>query len=203
MKRFIDMNKKTLILAASLLFVTISLSAQSKKKIVQDTIFRLGGRQIICFVQKVNQFEVDYKFLNDPTQYSIEIKQIEKIIYRTGRIEPFNKPVFIEVDENSWEAVLITEKREDVKGMYKYGEVEAPSSPGAKNKSKAIYTAKMKLQKKAAGMKGNIVLITKTEPRGGYGEPPSYVLKGDVYGYQPMPEEEVDDRKEVLDDILK
>ena len=182
MKKITQMNKKSYLVIISVLMLTLSVSAQSKKKVVQDTIFRLGGRQIICFVQQVNQYQIDYKFLNDPNLYSIDKKQVEKVVYRTGKIEVFNKSVFIEVDETSWEAVLVTENKEDVKGMYEYGEISATSSPGARNKKKAMLTATMKLQRKAANMKGNIVFITKKEPRSGYGEPPSYALKGIVYG---------------------
>ena len=197
------MYKKTIFSVFIILVFNFSIFAQSRKPVSYDTIFRLGGKQIICYVQKVKQYDVDYKFLNDPGIYSISKKQIQKIVYRTGRLEVYNKPVFIEIDETSWEAVLVTENKEDVKGMYKYGEIEAASSPGAVNKKKAINTATIKLQRKTANLKANIVLITKVEPRGGYGEPPSYVLKGEAYGYNPPPVEEKDDRKEVLDDIIK
>jgi len=204
------MNIKTLILLINFFMMIGAVSGQyynyqKKEKEVMDTIFRLGGRQIVCKVLKVNPVDIDYKFPGDPSQYSIDKKQVQKIIWRTGKIEEFNAPVFIEVDETSWEAILVTEKKEDISGMYSYGKIGAPSSAGARNKKKALYTATIKLQRKAANMKGNIVLITKKEPKSGYGEPPKYYLHGEVYGYNPPPDEdkEVDDSKEVLDEILK
>ena len=194
MKTIKKANKRIFVLVVNLLIIGMTVSAQSyyqkKETAVPDTIYRLGGRKIVAFIQKVNQFEVDYKFTGDPSFYSIDKKQIEKIVYRTGKVEVFNKPVFIEIDENSWEAVLVTYDKDDVKGMYKYGEVDATSSPGAKNKKKALSTATIRLQKKAANMSGAIVYVTRKEPRGGYGEIPTYYLKGDVYGYNPLPEED-------------
>jgi hypothetical protein len=193
------MNKKFTLIGVAMLFC-IALFAQPRKpQVVQDTIFRLGGRQIICFVQQVKQFEVSYKFLNDPNVYTIDKKQIEKVVYRTGKIEEFNKPVFIEVDDSSWEAVWVTEDKDDVKGMYKYGRIQADSSPGARSKKKALNTATIRLQRKTANMKGNVILILKKEPRGGYGEPPSYTVVGDVYGYNPPPEEQPDEIDKLLD----
>ena len=160
-----------------------------------DTIYRLGGRKLIVNIVKINANDIDYMFDGDPNTYSIETKQIQKICYKNGKVEEFNKPIFIAIDETSWEAVLVTEKAEDVAGLYKLGVIDAKSSPGAKNKKKAINSANIRLQKKAANMKGAMVLITHKEARGGYGEVPGYYMEAEVYGYEPpeVPEEELPD----------
>ena len=46
-----------------------------------------------------------------------------------------------------------------------------------------------KLQKKAAAIKGMVVLVTKRKATGGYGEFPGYFIEGTVYGTEPLEEE--------------
>jgi hypothetical protein len=44
------------------------------------------------------------------------------------------------------------------------------------------------LKKKAANMKGTLILVTKKETSGGYGEYPGYYIKGIAYGTEPPAE---------------
>ena len=73
--------------------------------------------------------------------------------------------------------------------MYKLGEVESTSPPSARSPKAAKKGAIIKLQKKAANMKGSVVLVTYKERTGGYGEYPGYIIKGIVYGYEPPGED--------------
>lgn len=182
------MMKKIVFILSLIMFFPLFSSGQQ----VADTIYRLGGRKLIANVVKVNQMDIDYMFEGDANIYSIDRKQVQKIVYETGKVEEFNKPIFIEIDETSWEAILVTEDKAEVAGLYKYGNIDAKSSPGSKNNKKAKKTAVIRLQKKAANMKGAIVLITRVELKSGYGEMPSYYMEGEVYGFEPPPEEEED-----------
>ena len=209
METYRKMNKKNLLLIINIFLLIGTISAQDinyvkKEKVVLDTIFRLGGKPIICDIKQIKVYSIDYKFPNDPNKYSIDKNLVQKTVDRYGKIENFNRPAFEEVDESSPDAILVTENKEDVSRMYSYGNIQALSSPNAKNKKNAINTATTTLRKNAARKGGNIVLITKKEPRGGYGEPPSYLIYGEVFGYNPPPDEKkVDDEKEVLDEVLK
>jgi len=188
--------KKIILIIQLIVFSVSIISAQyykSKTEEKTDTIFRLGGKVLLVNVVQINQSEVDYMFKGDPKVYSIERKQVQKVVYTTGKVEEFNKPVFIEIDETSWEAVLITENKEEVDGLYKRGEISAKSSPGTRNKKSAKNSVMIRLQKKAANLKGAMVLITHKESRGGYGEIPGYFMKGDVYGFEPLEEEKEED----------
>ena len=72
------------------------------------------------------------------------------------------------------------------KGM----KVDAKSSAGSRSAKSAKKSAVIRLQKKAAGLGGMIVLITKEESIGGFGEPPTYQVEGIAYGYEPPKKEE-------------
>ena len=185
------MKKMILFLQIALLSASVAFSqSYYEKKATTDTLFRLGGKVVPCKILHVKSLAVDYTVDGDPKVYSIERKQIQKIVYKSGKVEEFNKPVFIAIDETSWEAVLITENKEDVQGLYNRGKVSAKSSPGSRNKKAALNSVQIRMQKKAANIGGAIVLITHKESRGGYGEIPGYYMIGDVYGFEPLEEGE-------------
>ena len=93
------------------------------------------------------------------------------------------------VDEYSWKAVWLTENPEDVTSLYKRGKIKAQSSASSRSPKAAKKNAIIRLQKKASAMKGLVVLVTKKQATGGYGEFPGYFIEGIVYGDEPMEEE--------------
>ncbi len=150
-----------------------------------DTIIKLGGKKIPCNVCKVNPTSVSY---NNPGQNKvIELprKEIEKIYYKTGRREVYNKPVLQMIDKTQWEAVLVTENPNEVDGLFKRGVVKANASSGSRSPKAAKTSATIRLQKKAANMGALIVLVTNSEMKGGYGEIPGWELEGIAYGDTP------------------
>jgi len=179
------------------LFILISFSpflfAQIVTANVQektDTIFKLGGKELYVNVTKVTATNVSYVFQGKKEVYSVQRKLIERIVYKNGRKEFFNKPVFQMIsDVTDWRTILVTEDKNDVKGFFEIGRVEGKSSASSKSKKAAKNSATIRLQKKAANIGGVIVLITKTEAKGGYGELPGYNIKGIVYIIEP-PEKE-------------
>jgi hypothetical protein len=112
-------------------------------------------------------------------------KEIEKILFRNGRKEVYNKPVLTMIDKTQWEAVLVTEKEEDVEGLYKKGVVKANASSGSRSPKAAKLSATIRLQKKTANMGALIVLVTHSEMKGGYGEIPGWELEGIAYSDTP------------------
>ena len=155
-----------------------------------DTIFRIDTKILPVNVTTVTPAYVSFTYPGKSEIYTIERKDVYKIIYKNGRIEELNKPAVIDIPKDSWEAVWLTEDKKDVANLYKLGEVESTSPPSARSPKAAKKGAIIKLQKKAANMKGSVVLVTYKEKTGGYGEYPGYVIKGIVYGYEP-PEEEI------------
>lgn len=146
-----------------------------------DTIFKLGGKRIVCTVQKIAMTSIIYVLPSQTNQLEIPRKDVEKIIYRNGRKELINKPIFSMVDKTQWESVVVTEKEEDVEGLYKKDFLKANASSGSRSPKAAKQSAIIRLQKKAANIGALMVLITNSEMKGGYGEIPGWELEGIAY----------------------
>jgi hypothetical protein len=158
-----------------------SVSPQEK----MDTIIKLGGKRIICSVKKINASSVTYSLPNSSNMIDLPRKDIEKIIYKNGKIDVFNKPVFAVVDQMDWQAVMITENPADVRGLYQRGVIKATASSGSRSPKAAKQNATIRLQKKAANMGAMMVLIVRSEMKGGYGEIPGWELEGIAYSDTP------------------
>lgn len=154
-----------------------------------DTIFRIDTKVLPVNVTQVSPAYVSFTYPGRDEIYTIERKDVHKIIYKNGRIEELNRPSVIDIPEDSWKAVWLTEEKKDVANLFKLGEVESTSPPSARSPKAAKKGAIIKLQKKAANMKGNVILVTYKEKTGGYGEFPGYVIRGMVYGYEPQEED--------------
>jgi hypothetical protein len=181
---------KNLLFCAGLIITLFSLEIDGQE--AMDTIFKIEGKILPVDVVKVTTGYVSFLVPGNTQTFTIERKEIQKIIYKNGRIEEYNKPVFQMIDDYSWEAVWITEDKAEVKELYKRGEVSANSPASARSPKAAKKSAIIRLQKKAAAMKGSMVYITKKLSTGGYGEYPGYYIEGVVYGVQPLSEGETE-----------
>jgi hypothetical protein len=190
---------KPLAIWTFLLFFALPVFSQDPSSAVakHDTLIKLGGKKILCDISNVSNTSVTYKIVGETGNITLERKQIEKVKYKSGRVEIFNKPVLQMLNESQWEAVLVTEKKEDIDGMHEYGLIESNSSSDARSPKAAKKSATIRLQKKAANLGANIILITKAEAIGGYGEQPGYDMAGICYGFDPPSEE----TKKKLQDI--
>ncbi|MBN2613854.1 MAG: hypothetical protein JXB00_20015 [Bacteroidales bacterium] len=183
---------KSLLISAVIICLTAALFGQSRTtREPTDTIFRIDTKILPVNVTTVTPAYVSFTYPGKSEIYTIERKDVHKIIYKNGRVEELNKPAVIEISQESWEAVWLTEEKKDVANMYKLGEVESTSPPSARSPKAAKKGAIIKLQKKAANLKGSIILVTYKEKTGGYGEYPGYIIRGVVYGYEP-PEEDTE-----------
>jgi hypothetical protein len=170
--------------------ITFIANAQTAPQadVPHDTIFKLNGSQIPVDVTTVTPTYISFVFPGKPEEYTIERKEVHKIIYKTGKIDVLNQAAFTVLDDSMWEAVWMTEDKKEIGDLYMLGEVEAKSPSSARSASAAKKGAVIKLKKKAANMKGTLILVTKKQTTGGYGEYPGYFVKGIAYGPKP-PEE--------------
>jgi hypothetical protein len=184
------MKNYFLLFVAGLFISVIGLEINGQE--AMDTIFKIEGKVLPVDVVKVTTGYVSFLVPGNTQTFTIERKEIQKIVYKNGRIEEYNKPVFQMIDDYSWEAVWITEDKSEVKELYKRGEVSANSPASARSPKAAKKSAIIRLQKKAAAMKGSMVYITKKLSTGGYGEYPGYYIEGVVYGQEPLTEGEIE-----------
>jgi len=181
---------RSYILALFLLLITSYLPAQTSTvpPAPRDTIFKLNGAVIPVDITTVTPTYISFIFPGKKEEFTIERKEVQKIIYKSGKIDVLNKAAFELIDDSSWEAVWMTEDKKEIGDLYMLGEIEARSPSSARSASAAKKGAIIKLKKKAANMKGSLILVTKKETSGGYGEYPGYYIKGIAYGTEPPAE---------------
>ncbi len=178
------MKMKKLIIGSLALIMSLPLLAQQEIEKL-DTIYMLGRKKLIVNVKNISSATVRYSAPGSDETITVERKQIQKVVFSNGRKEVFNKPVMMMVEEGDWKTVIITDRKNDVEGLYELGTIETSSSAGSRSAKSAKKSAMIRLQKKAAGLGGMIVLVTKEESIGGFGEPPTYEVKGIAYGFEP------------------
>lgn len=183
------MKIKSILTLFFIIFISLPSFSQEDETNNLDTIYMLGGRKKIVDIKNISAATVRYNEPGDDETITLERKQIQKIIYSNGRVEVFNKPVFMMVDEGDWKTVIVTDSKDDVSGLYELGKVDARSSAGSRSAKSAKKSATIRIQKKTANLGGLIVLITKEESVGGFGEAPTYFIEGIAYGYEPLPDE--------------
>jgi hypothetical protein len=159
-----------------------------------DTIFKVEGKALPVNVVKVTENYVSFLVPGKSETYTIERKEVQKIVYKSGRVDVFNKPIFEMVSDYSWEAVWLTEDKKEVSELYRRGEISAKSPASARSPKAAKNSAIIRIQKKAAAIKGTVIYITKKQTTGGYGEYPGYYIEGVVYGTEPLSEGETEVR---------
>lgn len=178
----VTLNKRILI-SSTLALLTFIPFVESFAQI-PDTILLLNRKKILAKVSTIGGSKVYYQSFPENETKEIDRKQIEKIIYKTGRTEVLNKPAFEEIDATSWKAVILTDKLSDCDGLYKRGIVFASSSAGSRSIKAAEKGTIVKIQKKTANIGGVIVFITKSQAKGGYGDMPAWEMEGVAYGYE-------------------
>lgn len=171
-------------------FISVLAYSQEESKVELDTIYKLGGRQMNVNVLKITSSSITYSKPGTDVVETISRKKVQKVVHSSGKIEVFNKPVFQMIEDFQWEAVVMTENPKEVEGLYKRGKIEAESPPSSRSRKAAKRSCTIRMQKKAANMKGIMILVTHREATGGYGELPGYYMEGVVYGFDPPEEEE-------------
>ena len=177
-------------IVTAILAFLISLPLLGQESVNLDTIYMLGRKKLVVQVRNISASTVRYSNPGSDETITIERKQIQQIIFSNGRKEVFNKPIVMMVEEGDWKTVIVTDRKSDVQGLYEVGNVDAKSSAGSRNAKSAKNSAVIRLQKKAANLGAMIVLITKEESIGGFGEPPTYKIEGIAYSYEPPKTEE-------------
>lgn len=184
------MKKSVIFLLISVITAGFSIEIAAQQAL--DTIIKVEGKVLPVDVTKVTAGYVSFTVPGNSQIFTIERKEVQKIIYKNGRIEEYNKPVFEMIDDYSWEAVWITEDKAEVTSLYKRGEISANSPASARSPKAAKNSATIRLKKKASSMKGTVVYVTKKLSTGGYGDFPGYYIEGVVYGLEPLSEGETE-----------
>ncbi len=173
------------IMLSSMFFASVAQQTENEPVELSDTIILISGRKVIASVQSVSTSKVMYIPYDGKVVKEMDRKQVHKILYKVGRVEVFNSLAAVMVDDDNWQTIIVTDNRDDTEGLFALGDVIAQSSPQARNARAAKRSADIRMKKRAVNMGGIIVLITKRETRGGYGEIPTHFVEGVVYGFEP------------------
>ncbi len=160
------------------------------KPTILDTIIKVEGKVLPVNVVKVTEQYVRFMVPGNTEVFTVNRKDIHRIIYGNGRIEEYSALAVNIIEDDAWQSVWLTEDQAEVVSLYKRGEIKAQSPPSSRSPAAAKKGAIIRLQKKASAMNGSVVLVTKKQATGGYGEFPGYFIEGIVYGTEPLEEGE-------------
>jgi hypothetical protein len=180
---------KRLIVILLGLFVFSSVYSQNETKL--DTIYLLGQKKMVVKIKGIRYSSVIYSEPGSDEVKSMETKQIQRVIFDSGRKEVFNDPLVMSLETTDWRNVILTENKDDVNGLYEIGKVHGRSAAGNRTPKSAERTATIRMKKRAANMGCEMVLVTKKEASGGFGEVPTYKIEGIAYSFE-KPKEKQD-----------
>jgi len=157
-----------------------------KSKLGIDVMVLMNGEQKEVEIRK---FSVKFIYFSSPgetTMKQIDRRLVNTIYYRSGRKEVITPKATDIPDNSEWEKIIVTEDPKDVKAtMIQIDIVEAKVEANTNDHNYKPETlensAKIILRKKAALIKGELVLIKKKSHNRPYGEPPSLVMQGIAY----------------------
>jgi hypothetical protein len=152
--------------------IIIAILALCNKSFGQsDTIVKRSGEKLAVTIKSNDPSSVTFVYPNEDLINTLNKNVIEKIIFKSGRIEVCSQATKLEVVNGieDWEKVIITNNPADVEGLTKVGEVSSKSAwGGSLGQNLADKIAREKLKKDAAEMKASIVLL-ETYKNGYYG----------------------------------
>jgi hypothetical protein len=187
------MNRLLLLIG---LFIFTSAYSQKETAVAgYDTIIKIEGKVMPVEMVNVTPTYVRFKVPGSVELFTLPRKEIHKIIYKNGRVEEYSTMAVVTIDDDAWQAIWLTEDPKDVVSLYKQGEISAQADPNDRGSKASKKNATIRLQKKAAAMKGTVVLVTKKQFTGAYGEIQGYYIEGAVYGLEPPDEEMIDKDK--------
>lgn len=160
-------------------------------KVAQDTIFTLMRDTVVANVTSVSSTKIFYTQPDSANiEKSIQRKVVQRIVYASGKVEQYNKPVFVSVSSTDWRSIIITDNPADVDGMHLRAVVIGKSASSVTSAASAKKSAEVMAKKKAANNGGMYLLVKNRKELGGYGETPKYYLEAEVYGESPIPNDQ-------------
>ncbi len=156
-----------------------------EESIPLDTIVKLGGRRLLVQVKSVSRTNIYYTDPGNDKSKEIRRKDVQKILYENGRVEVYNKPIMMMIDETQWEAVYLTRDKSEIEGLYERGKIDSESSTSVRSKKAAKRSATIRLQKKAAAKGADVIYVIHEEAKGGFGDIPGYEMEGIAYSFEP------------------
>jgi len=149
-----------------------------------DTIVMLSGKKILANFMKFTLKNLYYSFPGDTKMVEVDRREVNKIIYKSGRVDIISTREVEIPDIPGWRDVKVVHKLEQVAGMLELGEVQAYAAGERDTYATPKWlerSATITLQKKAALLGAQCVLVTNRVVSHPYGDPASVSLTGMAY----------------------
>lgn len=134
-----------------------------------DTIV-LNNQKIACSVKEVTPDAVKYTFPGEDIINTIYKNTIQKIIFKSGRIQTFAESTSYKTINNAmdYDKVAITSVESEVRGLYKLGDVssKAKGTTTLSNQERVKERAYRKFKIQAAMLGANIIYLTSQRTEG-------------------------------------
>jgi|GEM_PF-1643554 hypothetical protein len=161
------------------------MDSTTVENIVQlDTIVKLSGKSIVGNIVKDNLSKFYYFLPNETKLIEIERAEINKIVYKSGKVVVLNLKEANAQDVPGWRDVKVVYKPTEVEGMDTVADVESycASETGVYQTAKWLERkATIDLQKKTVLLHGDCLLIVDKIVRRSYGDPTTIQLFGRIY----------------------
>ncbi len=154
---------KTTFLMIILLLGSFALKAQ------MDTIYT-NQEKIVGTIREVGADDVKFVYQNEDLVNSIFKNTIQKIVYKSGRIQTFAPVTSLKTvrSADDWENVSVTQLESETKGLFKLGEVssKAKGTTELANQERVKQRALRKLKIETAMLGGNLVYTINQRSQG-------------------------------------
>lgn len=140
-----------------LLFIAVFFCCLTSVE-AQDVIVRHNGPELHGKVNYVTESMVVYTVADEKKTSNLGKAEVEKIIYKSGRVEPISQKVEIHGQED-WDKIMVTSNPLLVVGLKKKGEIKVKSDRQAHGMATFESRDLEKLKKQAAGMGAHVVVV--------------------------------------------
>lgn len=151
------------------LFTIISLILTTAVHAQVDTIFT-NNEKIPCTIKEITTDAVKYTYIGEELSNSIYKNVVNKIIFKSGRIQTFNESTsFKNINNvNDYDNVTITQVESEIKGLFKLGDAssKAKGTTTLSNQERVKERAYRKIKIQAAIQGGNIIYLTNQRTEG-------------------------------------
>jgi hypothetical protein len=134
-----------------------------------DTVFA-NNEKIACSVKEVTPDAVKYTYPGEDVINSIYKNTVQKIIFKSGRVQTFAESSSYKVVANvmDYDKVTITAVESEVRGLYKLGDVssKAKGTTTFSNQERVKERAYRKFKIQAAMLGANVILLTNQRTEG-------------------------------------
>ncbi len=132
----------------------------NKAQAQMDSVFFHNGKIEAAVVLKIEENTIDLKFKNEDAVRRFSKYTIDKVVYKSGRVETMSAKVIVDND-SSWNKVIVLDDKIQAAGMKRIGQIFShtafinlhTSHTGEKK-------ARKLLLKEAAKLNSNFILIT-------------------------------------------